>query len=142
MGVFDRQTVAAGENNPSQTITRAGTQASINGSAEYFTGTVRIDPLFPATDTAPFSGAYVTFEPGATATSAQAAEAIGCELGQVVKSLVLMADGAPVLALVAGDRRADRKAIALEAAAKRAWFAEPDAVLAAGSLSVSTPDSA
>jgi quercetin dioxygenase-like cupin family protein len=50
---------------PSQTITRAGTQASIKGTAEYFTGTVRVDPLFPSTDTAPFSGAYVTFEPGA-----------------------------------------------------------------------------
>lgn len=59
------QALAAEESKPSQTITRAGTQASIKGSSEYFTGTVRVDPLFPATDTAPYSGAYVTFEPGA-----------------------------------------------------------------------------
>ena len=49
----------------SQTISRAGSQPSVKGSAEYFTGNVRIDPLFPANDSAPFSGAYVTFEPGA-----------------------------------------------------------------------------
>ena len=49
----------------SQIITRLGTQSSINGSSEYFTGNVRVDPLFSPKDTAPFSGAYVTFEPGA-----------------------------------------------------------------------------
>ena len=49
----------------SQTIARAGSQASYKGPAEYFTGTIRVDPLFAATDTAPYSGAYVTFEPGA-----------------------------------------------------------------------------
>jgi len=59
------QALAAEENKPSQTITRAGTQTSIKGSAEYFTGTVRVDPLFAANDAAPFSGAYVSFEPGA-----------------------------------------------------------------------------
>lgn len=59
------QALATEENKPSQTITRAGSQASIKGSAEYFTGTVRVDPLFTANDAAPFSGAYVTFEPGA-----------------------------------------------------------------------------
>lgn len=62
------QALAAEENKPSQIITRAGTQASIKGSAEYFTGTVRVDPLFAANDSAPFSGAYVTFEPGARST--------------------------------------------------------------------------
>lgn len=59
------QALAAEENKPSQTITRAGTQASIKGSPEFFTGSVRVDPLFAATDSAPFSGAYVNFEPGA-----------------------------------------------------------------------------
>jgi len=48
-----------------QSITKAGTQASIKGSSEYFTGNVRVDPLFPVTEASPFSGAYVTFEPGA-----------------------------------------------------------------------------
>lgn len=59
------QTLAAEESKTSQTITRAGTQASYKGPAEYFTGTVRVDPLFAANDAAPYSGAYVTFEPGA-----------------------------------------------------------------------------
>jgi quercetin dioxygenase-like cupin family protein len=49
----------------SLSIARAGTQASQKGPAEYFTGTVRIDPLFQAKDTTQASGAYVTFEPGA-----------------------------------------------------------------------------
>jgi quercetin dioxygenase-like cupin family protein len=49
----------------SQTISRAGSQPSVKGPSEYFTGNVRVDPLFPAKDAAPFSGAYVTFEPGA-----------------------------------------------------------------------------
>jgi len=65
VGGTGRQALAAEENKPSQTITRAGTQATIKGSAEYFTGNVRVDPLFAANDTAQFSGAYVTFEPGA-----------------------------------------------------------------------------
>jgi quercetin dioxygenase-like cupin family protein len=49
----------------SQTITRAGSQPAAKGPAEYFTGNVRIDPLFPASDTAQVSGGRVTFEPGA-----------------------------------------------------------------------------
>ncbi len=48
-----------------QTISRAGSQPSTKGPAEYFTGNVRIDPLFPAEPPANVSGAYVTFEPGA-----------------------------------------------------------------------------
>jgi quercetin dioxygenase-like cupin family protein len=46
-------------------ITRNGSQSSTKGSAEYFTGTVRIDPLFKANDPLRASGSYVTFEPGA-----------------------------------------------------------------------------
>jgi quercetin dioxygenase-like cupin family protein len=46
-------------------ITRSGSQASGTGSAEYFTGAVRIDPLFQAADPARVVGASVTFEPGA-----------------------------------------------------------------------------
>jgi quercetin dioxygenase-like cupin family protein len=56
---------AAAADKTSQTISRAGSLASITGPAEFFTGNVRIDPLFPANDSAHFSGAYVTFEPGA-----------------------------------------------------------------------------
>ena len=46
-------------------IKRAGTQPSAKGPAEWFTGTVRIDPLFQAPDPALVAGASVTFEPGA-----------------------------------------------------------------------------
>ncbi len=46
-------------------IKRSGSQPSTKGSDEYFTGTVRIDPLFEARDPARTSGASVTFEPGA-----------------------------------------------------------------------------
>jgi quercetin dioxygenase-like cupin family protein len=45
-------------------IKRSGSQPSGKGQAEYFTGTVRIDPLFQAHDSARSVGASVTFEPG------------------------------------------------------------------------------
>ena len=46
-------------------IKRAGTQTSTRGSSDWFTGAVRIDPLFTAPDPASVAGASVTFEPGA-----------------------------------------------------------------------------
>ena len=46
-------------------ITRAGSQASQRGSAEYFSGTTRIDALFPVREPARVSAGSVTFEPGA-----------------------------------------------------------------------------
>jgi quercetin dioxygenase-like cupin family protein len=46
-------------------IKRAGSQPSAKGPAEYFTGTVRVDPLFEAPEPARARGASVTFEPGA-----------------------------------------------------------------------------
>jgi quercetin dioxygenase-like cupin family protein len=46
-------------------IKRAGSQESGKGSAEWFTGNVRIDPLFEAPDPARVRCARVTFEPGA-----------------------------------------------------------------------------
>jgi quercetin dioxygenase-like cupin family protein len=46
-------------------ILRAGSQPSGNGPLEYFTGSVRIDPLFDRADPARAVGATVTFEPGA-----------------------------------------------------------------------------
>lgn len=48
-----------------QAVIRAGENASVAGPEAWFTGRVRIDPLFPATAEANVSGAYVTFEPGA-----------------------------------------------------------------------------
>ena len=46
-------------------IKRAGSQPSAKGTADYFTGTVRIDPLFQAPAPARVSSAVVSFEPGA-----------------------------------------------------------------------------
>src|SRR5919202_2653806 len=46
-------------------ITRAGSQPSAKGPADWFTGVVRIDPLFDAPAPARAAGASVTFEPGA-----------------------------------------------------------------------------
>jgi quercetin dioxygenase-like cupin family protein len=46
-------------------IKRSGSQPSNQGPADWFTGTVRIDPLFPAAEPARVAGNSVTFEPGA-----------------------------------------------------------------------------
>ncbi|MEC9199223.1 MAG: cupin domain-containing protein [Pseudomonadota bacterium] len=46
-------------------ITRAGSNASMKGPADWFTGTVRIDPMFQAEDPGRVGGSHVTFEPGA-----------------------------------------------------------------------------
>src|SRR6267378_3366346 len=46
-------------------IKKAGTQASGNGPGDWFTGTVRIDPLLDAPEPARVAGASVTFEPRA-----------------------------------------------------------------------------
>jgi quercetin dioxygenase-like cupin family protein len=46
-------------------LKRNGTQPSATGPKEYFTGTVRVDPLFTSTAPARTSAAMVTFEPGA-----------------------------------------------------------------------------
>lgn len=50
--------------------------------------------------------------PEGARTAADAAAAIGCEVGQIVKSLVFMADEKPVLALVSGANLADTDALA------------------------------
>ncbi|MCC6617045.1 MAG: YbaK/EbsC family protein [Anaerolineae bacterium] len=47
-----------------------------------------------------------------TATSQQAADNIGCQLGQIVKSIAFLVDGHPILVLTSGDQRVDDKKIA------------------------------
>jgi prolyl-tRNA editing enzyme YbaK/EbsC (Cys-tRNA(Pro) deacylase) len=64
-----------------------------------------------------------------TPTAREAARAVGCELGQIVKSLVLVCDGAYVLALVPGDRRADEDAVRAAVEAREMRVAKPDEVL-------------
>ena len=48
-----------------QTLYPAGSQQSFKGPEAYFTGEVQVDLLFPGNETAHYSGAYVTFQPGA-----------------------------------------------------------------------------
>ena len=66
-----------------------------------------------------------------TKTAQMAADAMGCELGQIVKSLVFVVGDRPVVALVAGDRRGDTEAIASLLGGGKAHFADADAVRAA-----------
>ena len=56
---------ASSENSQTISITRSGSQPSAKGSAEYFTGAVRIDSRFQRSDPARVGGGIVTFEPGA-----------------------------------------------------------------------------
>jgi prolyl-tRNA editing enzyme YbaK/EbsC (Cys-tRNA(Pro) deacylase) len=67
--------------------------------------------------------------PEGTPTAREAAAAVGCELGQIVKSLVLVCDGAYVLALVPGNRRADLDAIGAALEAKDVRVARADEVV-------------
>ena len=64
-----------------------------------------------------------------TETAADAARAVGAELGQIVKTLLFMCDGRAAVALVPGDRRADAKKIARLVGATRATIAGPAEVL-------------
>jgi len=56
-------------------------------------------------------GQVVQFD-ASTRTAADAAGAVGCKLGQIVKTLFFLADGRPTMALVAGDRQADTARLA------------------------------
>ena len=60
------------------------------------------------------SGAGIAVKefPEGTRTAVDAAQAVGCELGQIVKSLVFVAGGRPVVALVSGANRLDERRLA------------------------------
>ena len=58
----DAQRTPSGD---SMTISRQGTRAAQAGPGAWFTGSVRVEPLFAETDTTRASGSLVTFEPGA-----------------------------------------------------------------------------
>lgn len=70
------------------------------------------------------------FEEG-TPTAEDAARAVGCALGQIVKSLVFLCDGKTLLVLVPGDRRADPAKVAAAAGCAKAKVAGPEDVLRA-----------
>jgi len=65
-----------------------------------------------------------------TRTAQLAAEAIGTELGSIVKSLLFLVDGKPTLVLVAGDRRADTGKLARLLKAQKVQIADADTVRA------------
>src|SRR5690348_5892619 len=70
-----------------------------------------------------------------TRTAEQAAAAVGCAVGQIVKSLVFLADGTPVLALVSGANRLDTAKLAAATGA-RITRADADAVRAATGFAI------
>ncbi len=61
------------------------------------------------TDAARAAGLQINVQrfPEGTRTAAEAAFAVGCEVAQIIKSLVFIADEAPILALVSGANRVD-----------------------------------
>jgi prolyl-tRNA editing enzyme YbaK/EbsC (Cys-tRNA(Pro) deacylase) len=67
--------------------------------------------------------------PTGTPTAQAAADAVGCALRQIVKSLVFECEGRPVLAMVPGDRRADARKVAVAAGSRDAQVASPQRVL-------------
>jgi prolyl-tRNA editing enzyme YbaK/EbsC (Cys-tRNA(Pro) deacylase) len=66
-----------------------------------------------------------------TPTARSAADAVGATLAQIVKSLVVVCDGAPAIALVPGDRRGDLAKIAAALGGRHARVARADEVEAA-----------
>ena len=74
--------------------------------------------------------------PEGTKTAEDAARAIGCHVGQIVKSLVFMADDRPVLALASGSNRVDESKLAAAASAAEARRATPEEARAATDFAV------
>jgi quercetin dioxygenase-like cupin family protein len=86
---------------PEMTIARAGSQASMKGPAQNFTGTVRVDPLFGAHAPGTTSGATVSFEPGAR--SAWHTHPMGQVLVVTAGAGRVQQAGGPVQEIRAGD---------------------------------------
>jgi prolyl-tRNA editing enzyme YbaK/EbsC (Cys-tRNA(Pro) deacylase) len=64
--------------------------------------------------------------PEGTKTAVDAARAVGCEVSQIVKSLVFVADGEPVLALTSGAHKADTDRLAALLGASQVRRASPE----------------
>jgi quercetin dioxygenase-like cupin family protein len=82
-------------------IRRAGSQPSTQGPADWFTGTVRIDPLFQPHDPARAAGVSVTFEPGAR--TAWHTHPLGQTLIVTAGAGWVQRDGGPVEEIRPGD---------------------------------------
>jgi prolyl-tRNA editing enzyme YbaK/EbsC (Cys-tRNA(Pro) deacylase) len=64
--------------------------------------------------------------PEGTRTAADAARAVGCDVGQIVKSVVMVADGTPFVALTSGPNRADPRRLAGLLGGEEIRKADPD----------------
>ncbi len=82
-------------------IKRIGSQPSNKGPADWFTGTVRIDPLFSAPAPARAAGASVTFEPGAR--TAWHTHPLGQTLIVTAGAGLAQREGGPIERLYPGD---------------------------------------
>jgi quercetin dioxygenase-like cupin family protein len=82
-------------------LKRAGSQPSVKGPEEYFTGTVRLDPLHGSPPPARVSCAYVTFEPGAR--SAWHTHPLGQILVVTAGCGWTQCEGEPIAEIRAGD---------------------------------------
>ena len=85
----------------SMDIKRVGTQPSSKGPAEWFTGSVRMDPLFQANNPARAAGASVTFDPGAR--TAWHTHPLGQTLHVLSGAGRVQAWGGPVREITPGD---------------------------------------
>jgi len=74
--------------------------------------------------------------PEGTRTAADAARAVGCDVAQIVKSLVFMADGEPVLALLSGADRLDPERLATAIGATAVRRADGDEARAATGFAI------
>jgi quercetin dioxygenase-like cupin family protein len=82
-------------------IKKAGSQPSMKGPADWFTGTVRIDPLFQATPPGRTAGASVTFEPNAR--TAWHTHPAGQTLVVVAGCGRAQREGGPIMEICPGD---------------------------------------
>ncbi len=82
-------------------ITRIGSQPSVKGPADWFTGTVRVDSMFQRSAPARIGGAIVTFEPGAR--TAWHTHPLGQTLIVASGSGRIQREGGPVEEIRAGD---------------------------------------
>lgn len=82
-------------------ITRNGSQASTKGSADYFTGAVRIDAPFKGSEPARVGGATVTFEPGAR--TAWHRHPLGQTLIVLSGAGLVQREGGPIEPILPGD---------------------------------------
>ena len=74
--------------------------------------------------------------PEGTKTADEAARAIGCDIGQIVKSLIFVADGEPLLALTSGSNRVDESKLAAVVGADGVRRATPEEARAATGFAV------